>query len=190
MKRTIITSLIAAMTLATAATPVFAATPKTNTISETKAKQIAIEDAGFKEDQVTFTKVLLETDNGRLEYDIDFNKDKFEYDYEIDAKTGDIISTDKEIEDDIVVPVKETKKTQKATKKAKADTITENEALDIALKDAGISKKDISYSEVHKDFDDGVSKYDVEFHVGRKEYSYDIAVKDGKILEHEAEIDD
>ena len=190
MKRTIITSLIAAMTLATAATPIFAASPKTSTISESKAKQIAVADAGLKESQVTFTKVQLETDDGRLEYEIDFNKEQFEYDYEIDATTGDIISADKDIDDNYVAPSKETKKEKKSSKKAKTDTITEEEALDIALKDAGISKKDISYSEVHQDYDDGVNKYEVEFHVGSKEYNYDIAVKGGKILEHEAEIDD
>lgn len=190
MKRTIITSLIAAMAFATAATPVFAAKPKTNTISESKAKQIAVEDAGLKESQVTFTKVQLETDDGRLEYEIDFNKDQFEYDYEINAVTGDIISADKDVDDDYTAPAKETKKDKKSTKKAKTDTITEDQALDIALKDAGISKDQISYSEVHKDYDDGINKYEVEVHVGNKEYNYDIAVKGGKILEHEAEIDD
>lgn len=190
MKKTMITSFIAAMTFAIAATPVFAATPKTGTISESKAKQVAVKDAGFKESQVTFTKVQLETDDGRLEYEIDFNKEQFEYDYEIDATTGDIISADKDINDNYVAPAKKAKKDKKSTKKAKTDISTEEEALDIALKDAGISKKEITFSEVHKDYDDGINKYEVEFHVGNKEYNYDIAVKDGKILEHEAEIDD
>ena len=189
MRKIMITTAIAAMALTLSATPVFAATPA-GTISESKAKQIAVADAGLKESQVTFTKVQLETDDGRLEYEIDFNKEQFEYDYEIDATTGDIISADKDINDNYVAPSKETKKDKKSSKKAKTDTITEEEALDIALKDAGISKKDISYSEVHQDYDDGVNKYEVEFHVGSKEYNYDIAVKGGKILEHEAEIDD
>ena len=104
--------------------------------------------------------------------------------------TGDIISADKDVDDDYTAPAKETKKDKKSTKKAKTDTITEDQALDIALKDAGISKDQISYSEVHKDYDDGINKYEVEAHVGNKEYNYDIAVKGGKILEHEAEIDD
>ena len=116
MKKTMITSLIAAMTFAIAATPVFAARPKAGTISESKAKQVAVKDAGFKESQVTFTKVQLETDDGRLEYEIDFNKEQFEYDYEIDATTGDIISADKDINDNYVAPSKETKKDKKSSK--------------------------------------------------------------------------
>jgi len=190
MKRTMITCLIAAMTFATAATPVFAATPKTRTISENKAKKIAVADAGLKESQVTFTKVLLDTDDGRLEYEIDFNKGQFEYDYEIDATTGGIISADKDIDDDYVAPAKEVKKARKSSKKAKTDVITAEKALDIALKDAGISRKEITFSEVHQDYDDGINKYEVEFHVGNREYNYDVAVKGGRILEHEAEIDD
>ena len=110
MKRTIIASLIATMALSIAAIPVFAATPKTNTISESKAKQIALEDAGFKENQVTFTKALLDTENGKPEYEIDFNKGKYEYDYDIDAGTGAILNADKELINENAAPAKEIKK--------------------------------------------------------------------------------
>lgn len=188
MKKTIITSLITAMTLATATTPVFAATPQKTTISENQAKQIALEDAGLKEKQVTFSKVKLETDHGVLEYEIEFDKGPLEYDYDIDAKTGAILSADYDETDVGFIPKEE--KIKKEEKKVKKDKISEQEALDIAIKDAGLSKKDISYSEVSSDYEDGVASYDVEIHVGQKEYSYDIAQKDGKILDHDVEIDD
>ena len=129
------------------------------------------------------SKSHLDTDDGRTEYEIEFYKGHTEYDYDIDAKSGAILSADKETDNIIVKPSK--KKTKKNTKK-----ITKEKALDIALKDAGIKKEDTTYSKVEKDYDDGQTKYDVEFHVGQKEYNYDIRIKDGKILEHEAEIDD
>ena len=183
MGKIMITTAIAAMALTLSATPVFAATPA-GTISENKAKQIAITDAGVAEGDITFTKVHLDTDDGRLEYEIEFVKGTEEFDYDIDAASGTIVARDQEIEDDYVLPAKTEKK---ATKKSQ---INENDALDIALKDAGVSKKNISYSTVEADFDDGAEEFDVEFHVGNKEYSYTIAKKDGRIIEHEAEIDD
>ena len=63
MKKTMITSLIAAMTFAIAATPVFAATPKTGTISESKAKQIAITDAGVAEGSFRSNRYINYTSN-------------------------------------------------------------------------------------------------------------------------------
>ena len=77
-----------------------------------------------------------------------------------------------------------------AAKADKAEEITAKKALKIARKDAGIAKKDVTYSEVDYDMDDGVEKYEVEFHAGGKEYNYDIAKSDGRILEHEVEVDD
>lgn len=72
----------------------------------------------------------------------------------------------------------------------KAGEITEEEALAIALKDAGVEEKDISLLEINKEFDDGVEKYDIDFHVGNTEYNYDIDLKSGEILEKESDVDD
>lgn len=183
-----IASLIATMTLAVASIPVFAALPKSQMIAESKAKQIAVDDAGVKMSAVNFTKVHLDTDDGKLEYDIDFNAGKTEFDYDIDARTGKILSAEKDINENFVPPAKVENSRKKSSDK-KADTITKEKALKIAMKDAGIPQKDISYSEVETDNDDGVNKYEVVIRKGDKEYSYDIAVKDGSILEHEVDID-
>ncbi len=75
------------------------------------------------------------------------------------------------------------------TKEA-ADLISEEEALSICLKDAGVAKADIINERVQKDYDDGKDIYDVEFHVGQTEYNYDIDAVTGDILESESDIDD
>lgn len=193
MKKEMITAIIAAMTVAIVATPVFAATPKTDTISKAQAKEIALVNAGLKAEDVTFTKVKLETDDGILQYEVDFNKGNYEYDYDIDAKTGAVIDSDMDFEDDLVVVKKATTKkntTAKKTKKAKKDKISKEKALDIALKDAGFTKDDISYSVVEQDYEDGRQVYEVEFQKGQKEYTYDIGVKSGKIFDRDVDIDD
>ena len=193
MRKEMITAIIAAMTVASVATPVFAATPKTDTISKAQAKEIALVNAGLKAEDVTFTKVKLETDDGILQYEVDFNKGNYEYDYDIDAKTGAVIDSDMDFEDDLVVVKKATTKkdtTAKKTKKVKKDKISKEKALDIALKDAGFTKDDISYSVVEQDYEDGRQVYEVEFQKGQKEYTYDIGVKSGKIFDRDVDIDD
>ena len=57
-----------------------------------KAKSIALNSAGFNENEVVFSKAKLERENGKVVYDIDFYVyDKAEYNYEIDAVTGSIV---------------------------------------------------------------------------------------------------
>ena len=54
------------------------------------------------------------------------------------------------------------------------ECITQDDALAIAMKHAGVTEKDVTWPRVHMDFDDGWQIYEVEFHVGWTEYNYDI----------------
>ena len=65
--------------------------PKASTddIGAGKAKAIALNHAGISASQVVFVKVDKEYDDGRLHYDVEFYSGNKEYDYEIDAITGD-----------------------------------------------------------------------------------------------------
>ena len=68
-------------------------------IGETRAKDIALENAGLSESQVTFTKTKLDHDDGRAEYEIEFVSDDTEYEYEIDAVSGQILDYDRDYSD-------------------------------------------------------------------------------------------
>ena len=61
-----------------------------------QAKTIALEDAGVKLGDVTFTTAKSEKDDGRFVYEVDFYTADREYDYEIDAATGKILERDSE----------------------------------------------------------------------------------------------
>ena len=63
-----------------------------------RAKEIALAHAGLEETDVTFVKSWLETDDGRQEYEIEFYRGNTEYDYDIDALTGDIVNYDSDAE--------------------------------------------------------------------------------------------
>ena len=69
-----------------------------------------------------------------------------------------------------------------------SEGITEAEAQAIALEHAGLTEADISRLEVRKDFDDGRQEYDVEFHVDRLEYEYEIDAVTGKILSFDKDL--
>lgn len=71
-------------------------TETTGLISEEAAWQIALEHAGLTKDQVTRSRVELDRDDGRMEYEVEFHHGTVEYDYEIDAASGSILSFDRD----------------------------------------------------------------------------------------------
>lgn len=82
------------------------ATPAANTESATddigkeKAKEIALQHAGVSADQVIWEEVERDYDDGRLEYQIEFRVGNKEYEYEVDAKTGNIFERDFDVDDE------------------------------------------------------------------------------------------
>ena len=153
-----------------------------------KAKAIALKDA--KVSDVTFVKVKLDTEDGVKVYDVEFYKGNVEYDYEIDAITGQIREKDLDIENFSIPKKKATtnKQTTKATK-SKVKTSTKKAAKDIgvekaksiALKDAGVSN--VKFTKAKVDYENGIKVYDIEFRKGNKEYDYEIEAATGKIRE-------
>ena len=63
-------------------------------ISVDQAKNIALGKAGLSASGVNFVKTKLENDDGRAEYEIEFYSGTTEYDYTIDAVTGNVLEYD------------------------------------------------------------------------------------------------
>lgn len=61
-------------------------------ITVEKAKEISLKHANLKDNQVVFDKTEMDYDNGVQVYDIEFHYNNIEYNYEIDANTGNILS--------------------------------------------------------------------------------------------------
>ena len=153
---------------------------KTKKISADKAKKIALGDAKLAEKDVTFVKVELELEDNRLVYDVEFYSGNVEYDYDIDAVSGAIVSADKDIEN-YVIPA------QPSTE-AQATEISVEKAKQIALSHAGVGSARFTKAKI--DYENGVKVYEIEFKVGNMEYEYDINVVNGAIVSSSAEIDD
>lgn len=75
-------------------------TSSADTITKAQAENIALKHAGFTADQVSRLHTEYEVDNGIPQYDVEFHKDNIEYEFEIHAQTGEILSFDKDHEND------------------------------------------------------------------------------------------
>ena len=145
-------------------------------IGKARAKEIALDHAGLTAGQVTFVYVELDYDNGNWEYEVEFYRNSTEYDYEIDATTGAILSWDHDAEH--YVPAGES-----------GSLISESKAKEIALDHAGLTAGQVRFVHVELEYDDGRWEYEVEFYSGNTEYDYEINATTGKILsyDHDAE---
>ncbi len=68
-------------------------------INVEEAKRIALSHAGFTLEQVVFEKAELEMEHGVVIYEVEFKANGYEYEYEIDATSGNIIDREVEIDD-------------------------------------------------------------------------------------------
>lgn len=66
--------------------------PSPEQITQAQAIEIALAHAGLTADEVQYLYTEYEIDDRIPQYDVDFRKDRMEYDYEIHAETGDILS--------------------------------------------------------------------------------------------------
>jgi len=68
-------------------------------IGENAAFSAALSHAGVSESNVREKEVKLDKDDGRVVYEIEWKSDRTEYDYEVDAITGQILKAEKDIDD-------------------------------------------------------------------------------------------
>lgn len=67
-------------------------------LTRQEAIDIALKHAGFKRSEVINLTAELDQEMLRSEWEVEFNKDNFEYSYDINATTGEIIKSDKELD--------------------------------------------------------------------------------------------
>lgn len=149
-------------------------TQTTAGVTEARAKEIALAHAGLTESQVTFIRSKLEFDDGRQCYEVEFyGTDYTEYDYSIDASTGEIVSYDYDAEG-YAPPV------------SSGTTISASQAKEIALaKVPGATVNNIY--EFKQDWDDGRIEYEGSIYYSGMEYEFTIDAYSGAIREWEVE---
>ena len=149
----------------------------TGLITEDRAREIALAHAGLTADQVSFVRAKLDWDDGRQVYDVEFyTVDYKEYDYEIDARTGEILSFDYDAEYySYTQPSGNT-----------GTYIGESKARSIALSYvSGATDANVRYARL--DYDDGRAEYEVKIVYGTMEYEFEIDAYSGAVISRASE---
>ena len=141
-------------------------------------------------DSVT-AEVDSELDESPAHYEVELHTAWGEFEYLVDAYTGNVLSGQK----DLLAAVSASNETTKPSgqKPAPSGTVQDigyAKAKSIALNHAGVSENEAYDMEIELDDEDGTIVYEVEFKSGGMEYSYEINAATGAILTHEAELDD
>lgn len=183
------------------------------TIGLDKGVEVALADAGFKAEEVTNLSAYYDSKDGIASYEVDFTAGGFEYDYTIKASDGKIIEASREAEKPQLVRSSEIKfedevetkpsgqssetnmpagQTQQSPQQASPASkyIGVDKAKSIALKDAGLSSSEASFTKAKLDKEDGVAVYEIEFFSGNTEYEYEINATSGKIRDKDMDWDD
>lgn len=163
--------------------------PQTDTqtlISKDAAKEAALQHAGIHADAISHYRCELDRDDGKVIYEVSFRHDRTEYEYDIDAVTGAIISWEKDHDDN----KHEQNSTPPASQPDNSQYISAQDAKTIALEKAGVTADTIRDYECELDKENGTTVYEISFQVGNKEYDFEIDAVTGEILRWESEIDD
>ncbi len=148
------------------------------TITVEDAKNKALAHAGLSASQVNFVKANKDWDDGREIYEVEFyTKDYKEYDYEIDARTGEILSYDYDAENySYTAP----------NTNNSGSYIGENKAKSIALGQvSGANESNVAF--VKFDYDDGRAEYEVKIIYNAMEHEFEIDALTGRIISRDTE---
>ena len=145
-------------------------------IGEDAARQAALAHAGLADDgSVQFVHTELDRDDGRTVYEVEFWTGSSEYDYEIDAVTGEVLHYDYDAE-------------YHQASAGSGSTISADDAKAAAFAHAGVAEADVTRLKIDLDEDDGRLEYELEWRVGGTEYECTVDASSGSILHFE--IDD
>lgn len=155
-----------------------------NYITAEQAKKAALSHAGVKAGEAVFVKAGLDWDDGRVCYEVEFYAGNTEYDYDIDAVTGAVLSCDREW-DDFSLDRDDDEAEQGGA--GQSGLISEASARKIALAKAPAGTKVV---QCKLDRDNGRYVYEVEMRNGAVEYECDINAVTGVILDWDSDRDD
>ena len=139
-------------------------------IGLSKAKDIALSHAGIARPENAFIrKAEGDLENGRRVYEVEFVADGQEYDYEIDAQTGEILAFEGDAQ----------------RYQPQAGEITPDQALDIVLERAGLELSQVQAVRNRLELEEGRRTYQIQFRQGYGDYEAVVDADTGTILKWE-----
>ena len=145
-------------------------------ITAEEAKNAALAHAGIAESSVAQLEIEFDSEDGLMVYEVEFYAGGTEYDYDINARTGEVVNFSRE------------GGISGGTTGSSGSYIGEAAATAAALTHAGVSEADTIYLRCWVEHDDGWAEcYEVEFLAGTTEYQYEIDLYTGAVLKSERE---
>ena len=149
-------------------------------IGAEKAKSIALEHAGISAADADYLYAQLDRDDGLRIYDVEFFSGSREYDYEIDAATGTILSFDYDAERSFATS------STGSTASASGSYLSEARIKEIVEEAAGTTG---TFYELKMDRDDGRVVYEGTMRSGWTEYEFEVDASTGRILDWDVDRD-
>lgn len=190
--------------LANSETPAANPAAKTGTVtnevqkSSTPEEMLSFEEISAKALELAngrITDIELDKDDRRAHYEVDVDFEGYEYDFEFDAYTGEVLEHKREKDRNDDVKQSSTAVSPASTKTA--DSKSGNQAVsnkDLIGSDKAIEAALAVVSGTVEGFeletDDGFAYYEIEIKDGRSEHDVDVNAKDGSILKVDSDFDD
>ena len=134
------------------------------------AKSAAMAHAGLQESDLVSSRMEFDCEDGLMIYEVTLLTNDTEYEYDINASTGEIVQFEM---DRFSVTV--------------SSSIGQEGAKQVALSHAGLSESQVTSLVVKADLGDRQPHYEVEFWSGVTQYEYDIDAVTGSILAFDQE---
>lgn len=156
-------------------------------VSRESALEIAYGHAGVNAEEATMIKTEFDSEDGIMVYEIEFLAGTTEYEYDINARTGQVVKY--ETENKAAARQDETSgQNPTGSRQPGSQYIGEDAAKEKALADADITADSVKYINAWLEYDDGRPEcYEVEFAAGSVEYKYEIDLYSGAVLAQKME---
>ncbi len=142
------------------------------------AVEAACAHAGLDVNALSAKNVEFDSENGRMVYEIDLYTAGGEYEYDIDALTGEVVKFSRETYADPGAAV---------STAPGGDYIGEEAAKAAALSHAGADSANVVWTKAQFDRDNGRYVYELEFVCSGAEYDYEIDAATGAVIKAERE---
>ena len=155
-------------------------------IGSDAAVDAALQHAGFTGAEVQGIRCELDFDDGIMVYEVEFYAGGMEYDYELNARNGAIVQSQREAEySDALQSSSDTP----VSAQTQEGVVGYDRAKAAALQHAGLTESQVRDFSCELEHEWNGSAYEVEFEAGGYEYEYLISAADGSVMRHKKERD-
>ncbi len=177
-----------------------------------RATNVALQNAGYTESEVTGLRGHYDRDDNLKIYEIEFYVVGFEYDYKVAAEDGTILEANRELTNQInggttgqnssqgITSENNQQSGNSSNNQSDSSSQTQNNQSDnssqyigtekakqIALNHAGVSSSSATFTKTKLDRDDGIYVYEIEFISGEIDYDYEINATTGNVISFDTE---